>query len=50
MTKGLASFNLPLMSNMISAVIDPESSLAFKKMKMKKFQYFGMEDSVYNHL
>lgn len=51
MIKGLASFILPSMSNMIFAIIDPEETItAHKKRYMKTFQYFGMEDSVMNHL
>ena len=51
-TKGLAAFVLPKMSGMVYAIIDPEKQL-FKnsiKKKMRVFQYYGMEDSIYNHL
>ena len=49
--KGLAAFILPKMSGMIYAVLDPEEQLSKStKRKMQTFQYFGCEDSVYNHL
>lgn len=50
MVKGLASFNLPSMSSMIFAVIDPEKTLQLPNMNMETFQYFGMEDSISNHI
>lgn len=50
MTKGLASFNIPEMSQMIFAVVDPQEQLNLRGMKMNVFQYFGMEDSVLNHI
>jgi len=50
MTKGLASFNLPEMTNMIYAVIDPQKTLKLTSMQMDTFQFFGLEDSVHNHI
>jgi hypothetical protein len=35
---------------MIYAVIDPEKVLKFPNMKMEVFQYFGIEDSILNHI
>lgn len=35
---------------MIFAVIDPERALNLPGMKMETFQYFGIEDSIINHL
>jgi hypothetical protein len=49
MTKGLASFSLPKYGNLICAVIDPEKSLEIDEMHMNTFQYFGMEDTIFNH-
>lgn len=54
MTKGLAAFVLPLQSNMIFSIIDPLSLLEANGFlnghDVQLFQYFGLEDSVYNHL
>jgi hypothetical protein len=39
------------MSGMFYAIVDPEETLsAIKKKRMDTFEFFGMEDSIYNHL
>lgn len=54
MTKGLSSFILPLQSNMIFSIIDPENVMGrldyLHGSQIKLLQYFGLEDSVFNHL
>lgn len=52
MIRGLAAWTLPKMSNMIYSIVDPgrETISQERGRRMKIFQYFGMEDSVMNHL
>lgn len=39
------------MSGMFFAIVDPEETInAVKKKRMDTFEFFGMEDSIYNHL
>ena len=52
MTKGVCAFIKEKLNNSIIGMVDPNKmlELANKASKMKTFQYFGLEDSVYNHL
>lgn len=52
MIRGLAAWTLPKMSNMIYSIVDPGRETISKERgrRMKIFQYFGMEDSIMNHL
>lgn len=52
MTKGVAAFIKEKQNNTILGVVDPLKVLQMqtKAAKMKVFQSFGCEDSVYNHL
>ena len=49
MTKGAAAFKIPWSNNVMYAIIDPEKSLNKNPRKAKVFQYFGCEDTVWNH-
>ena len=52
MTTGQACFALSKQNSLFFAVIDPQSYQVELKKRIKKtmnFQYFGMEDSIYNH-
>ena len=48
MTSGLAAFVIPRQNGMIFAIIDPDDYNEQRRTG-KVFQYFGCEDSVYNH-
>lgn len=52
MTKGVAAFTMSTNCNQILGVIDPNDSLPIKKRcpDLKVFQFFGIEDTIYNHL
>jgi len=51
MIKGMATFTLPKLSSMFYAIVDPLNTIKpDKKKRMQTFQYFGMEDSIHNHL
>ena len=52
MTKGVAAFIKSPNNSAIISVIDPNGNLPIKRKAkgMKTLQFFGCEDSVYNHL
>lgn len=52
MTKGVAAFIKEKQNNTILGIVDPLKVLQMelKASKMRVFQSFGCEDSVYNHL
>lgn len=50
MQKGIATFTFPRFDNMPFGLIDPEKHINLPDVKLPELQFFGLEDSVYNHI